>query len=518
MPAMKKPPTQLSDSDWVKLILGITIFLGLLVRIFPALIVGFPLNDGGMFLVMIRDLIANGFRLPAFTTYNLSNIPYAYPPLGFYLAGMLSALGIPDIEVLRWLPIFLNFASIPAFFVLARALLKDELKAALATMVYAMVPGNFAWQIMGGGVTRALGILFILLALYQVLQMFRSGRWKHAWLSMLFCSLAVLSHPEVSLATATGCGLFWAFFGRTRRGTLQAALVAIGTVVLTAPWWGSVLAYHGLTPFEAVLHSGAYNSNPLKTLITDLFNFDPWAGIFHLIFLCGLAWSLYKKQWFLPAWLLLPYLVEPRSAPAFAYLPEAMLAAIAIADAGPAILRRLSHKNMVDGAPTSLSQSKGANVVAMGLLMLWFVQGALYGFRIVNTSLRPPIPQRVMAWAGANTPLESEFIIVTGIPGIMTDPLQEWFPAFALRNSRSTLQGLEWTLGEQFFPRLKQLAALQECKQASCLEGWSESTGLSYNHVLLEKNAETEPLLGTLRGDANYKLLYEEGSYLIFAR
>jgi hypothetical protein len=107
---------------------------------------------------------------------------------------------------------------------------------------------------------------------------------------------------------------------------------------------------------------------------------------------------------------------------------------------------------------------------------------------------------------------------MTGMPGTLTDPVQEWFPAFALRNSRSTLQGLEWTLGKQFFPRLKQLAALQECKQASCLEAWSESTGLSYSHVLLERNTETESLLETLKGDTSYKLLYEEGSYLIFRR
>src|SRR5438093_1573766 len=66
----------------------------------------FPLVDGGMFYAMVRDIQANGFGFPAFTSYNSLQIPFAYPPLPFYLAAVLSAvtpLGIP--EVLRVLPL-----------------------------------------------------------------------------------------------------------------------------------------------------------------------------------------------------------------------------------------------------------------------------------------------------------------------------------------------------------------------------------------------------------------------------
>ena len=70
----------------------------------PLLLVGFPLNDGGMFLVMIRDLRLNGFALPAFTSYNLSNIPFAYPPLGLYAGAILNLLGVRELDILKWLP------------------------------------------------------------------------------------------------------------------------------------------------------------------------------------------------------------------------------------------------------------------------------------------------------------------------------------------------------------------------------------------------------------------------------
>src|SRR5688572_1119349 len=53
---------------------------------------GFPLNDGGLFYVMVEDLKANDYRLPQYTSYNGGQIPYAYPPAIFYLTGAASSL------------------------------------------------------------------------------------------------------------------------------------------------------------------------------------------------------------------------------------------------------------------------------------------------------------------------------------------------------------------------------------------------------------------------------------------
>ncbi len=48
----------------------------------------FPLNDGGLFATMIQDLVNNRLLLPASTTYNGLDIPFAYPPLAFYVAAL----------------------------------------------------------------------------------------------------------------------------------------------------------------------------------------------------------------------------------------------------------------------------------------------------------------------------------------------------------------------------------------------------------------------------------------------
>src|SRR3990172_8870389 len=90
--------------EWHAVILGTALILGAAARILPPLIAGFPLNDGGMFYVMIKDLSGNDFRLPLFTTYNLAEIPFAYPPFGLYVGAILARLNLSVVEILRWLP------------------------------------------------------------------------------------------------------------------------------------------------------------------------------------------------------------------------------------------------------------------------------------------------------------------------------------------------------------------------------------------------------------------------------
>lgn len=504
---MKRPATDLSRDQWVILLLVITGLFSIATRLFPALMTGFPLNDGGMFLVMVRDLRANGFSLPAFTSYNFQNIPYAYPPFGMYAAGLIGALGIPDLELLRWLPVLFNLLTIPAFFLLARELLNDPVQASAAAMIYALVPDSFTWQIMGGGLTRAPGMLFLLLAQYHALRMFRGGSRRRVLLTALFCALTILSHPEAGLAAASSCALLWVWFGRSREGTLRAALAAAGALALTAPWWGSVLRLHGTAPFESVLFSGGYG-NVLGVSLRAFFNpVDLWTGTFHLVLLAGLVWSLYRRRWLLPLWLALPFLVEPRPAPAYAYIPAVILAAQALTEALLALLKR----------PADL-EWKVIRAVVLSLAVLWFVQSLLFGYRIRNTSLVPPRPQEAMRWVGANTPAGSRFITLTGNPDAMTDPLQEWFPALSGRRNLTTLQGGEWTLGRLFFAYRAELGRLQACGDPACLEERAAITGSDFTHVFVERNLNTERLLDSLSRDSRYRLLYENGDHFIFAR
>ena len=125
------------------LALQVGFFAGSVLRFLPGILTAFPVNDGGMLLAMIRDLRSNEFLIPSITSYNFSNIPFAYPPFGMYVAAFLSRwLPISDLEVLQWVPALVSAAIILVFYWLARQFLDSVAKATIATLLYAVVPGS----------------------------------------------------------------------------------------------------------------------------------------------------------------------------------------------------------------------------------------------------------------------------------------------------------------------------------------------------------------------------------------
>jgi len=76
-----------------------------MVRLAITLRSDFPLNDGGLFFSMARDLKRAHYALPGEKSYNGADLPFAYPPLGIYLAALAdSALpaGLPPGDPVEW--------------------------------------------------------------------------------------------------------------------------------------------------------------------------------------------------------------------------------------------------------------------------------------------------------------------------------------------------------------------------------------------------------------------------------
>ena len=136
---MNKTSSHAKDVTGFFLIL--TLVFGIAVRILPLLRVDFPLVDGGMFYSMIKDLQTANFSLPMFTTYNNAQIPFAYPPLAFYLAGILNAAtNISILNILQWMPVIVTILNIPLFFYFAKQV---DLTA------HVSVASNYAYYIVG---------------------------------------------------------------------------------------------------------------------------------------------------------------------------------------------------------------------------------------------------------------------------------------------------------------------------------------------------------------------------------
>lgn len=544
--------------DWPALLLLIALLFGGLARFMPAFMTRFPINDGGMFYTMAQELSANGYALPVTTSYNGLDLPFAYPPLGLYLASLLSDAStslsaslarIPLLEAFLWLPPLLSLLAIPAFYLLARALLADRLRAALAALFFALTPGRYDWHIMGGGVTRALGFLFLLLAAFYVLRFFSSpllnggfrksyfgGRgdpevelrdsqtfhsdWNFFFLAILFSSLAVLSHPEVGLQTFGVCAVLWLFFGRTRRGTLGAFLIAVGVFLLTAPWWGTVLAQHGFAPFLSALQTGQHAAIHWPTLLFGLFASGEFIPLLLILRLAGLVYAIWKQEYLFLALMIVPALLDPRSAASIAFLPLSMVAALGFMDFLPFVQKWRGVE-----MPSILS-SRAGEIALLVLSLILFMECGLNNFRIINATLTDE-ERAAMNWLRENLPPDQNFLILTGRPYSMSDPVQEWFPVLAGQHSQTTLQGLEWILGAEFTNRLNDLAALQACADIACVEAWANRTGLGFDYLWVSKFPAGRPsestravqrLLAELKASEPYRLVYENASAAIFER
>ena len=179
--------------------LFLAIALGIWVRLSSVLAADFPLNDGGLFWQMAQEIRENGYALPAFTGYNFERIPFAYPPLGFYVTALVSDIfGISPLQAVRVLPALWSIAAAVAFWFLAREILRSQFAAALATLLWVLLPYTWEWFVMGGGLTRSSGKFFALLALCNAhAALRRDSHCALTWREVraaLFFGLALLCH------------------------------------------------------------------------------------------------------------------------------------------------------------------------------------------------------------------------------------------------------------------------------------------------------------------------------------
>ena len=513
--------TELAD-----LILMLAVFIGAFMRFNPTLLAGFAINDGGMFSVMVDDLETSRYRLPAFTSYNHLNIPFAYPPLGFYLGRIASDLfGLSAPEALRWVPAFFASLSVPAFYLLALRLLKNKYHAAISTLLFALMPRALSWFVMGGGLTRSPGQFFMLLTLATVIRLYEENRRVDIFLAGLFGGLAVMSHPEAAVHTFVSAILFWIMLSRSRTSFINSLLVGALVFLVSAPWWGTVISHHGVEP---LLNGARTGNNPLAVfhLLFFVFTEEPYATIIAILGLIGLAHRLMRRDYLLPLWMVIPFLVEGRSAAGPAAIPLAMLAAIGLMDV---VIAALQPKVESEVQQVDRVSSVELNVLLYVFLYLIF-STSQFGLQLSQATLYPP-DQEAMNWIRENTPANSRFLVLTGTSSVSCDSVLEWFPALTGQQSIFTVQGTEWTKGADFNDYVRSTYEVQECLpdgDASCLDAAVSRS--AYDFIYLSKTLRVDncvPLdlqrtfsyfLEHMHGNESFETIYETEGVVIFVK
>lgn len=397
-------------------LLGVALVTGLGLRLAPILVADFPLRDGGLFVTMAHDIRHASFGLPLFSTFNTGEVPFAYPPLGIYILALVP--GDPIVTE-RWLPLLWSMLAIPAFYLLARES-TDEPRAGLSALIFAAMP--VTWAIEGGGVTRALALVLLLLALWRVTILLRVPGLRNAALAGALAGLAMLTHPAVGpTGLASGAVLF--AFNPSRRGAAFMGVAAAIAALITSPWLAVVLTRYGL---DAIL-AGASAHHTEETL-GRLLTIGPSAiGTLDFVLplaLLGLALALHRRQWILPVWLLL-VLAVPGGEGRYAAIVWAMLAATGAVTIAEAV------------------RPAGALRVTAAIGLAWlFVAPLLAGY--MHFQAIPEGIRAEMARAGRGTAPGARFAVVVDDSRLEAMVL-DWFPTLSGRISPGTYQGLEWT-------------------------------------------------------------------------
>ncbi len=522
----------LTESQLAGFLVFFASFLGLLVRLALPLASSVPLNDGGLFFVMTRDLQANHYVLPVFTSYNDANIPFAYPPLAFYFIGLLSDLTqIPLLDIFRLLPAMISAFAIPVIYLLAAEFLPSKISAAFVAFLLAFTPRAFEWLIMGGGITRSFGFLFALLTIYSARRLFITGAARYNFITSIWATLMVLSHPEAIPHTILAGLVILFFSGLSRKNLLSASMVAGLVILFAAPWWVVVILRHSIDPFLAAAATAQINNGSWFLQLFSIFRFEftsepyiAWIAMFSLV---GAFHTIFKRSYLLPIWLLLHYLLEPRSGTLYMLVPMLLLAAIGM----DLILSIFSNprpdrekiKNGSDSDKrinyTKLALFPGLRGFFLFITAYLLVASYVSAYFIYDrVTLKDPDLQ-AMTWISENTPPTASFLLVTdGQP--LLDPQSDWFPALTGRKSLATVFGYEWVPDGRFSDRIEKYSALQDCahQSAACLDQWLSESNLGLPLIYIKKAASTMPLEDDLRSNTSYKQIYENSGVVIIQR
>lgn len=459
-------------------LLVLAIALAIVVRAVPVLSSDWPLHDGGLFMVMIQDLRDAHFVLPLYSTYNLDQIPFAYPPLAIYLTALLNAAGLDLVGLMRSIPLFASVATVPVVYILTIELTGRRSIAGVAAVALALAPRSYEWLIIGGGLTRAPGMLFALLAIWQGIRLLRHPSVFRIAMTGLAGGATILTHPEASLFCVVSLALLLISRGRTWRG--MGAMVAAGALALAiaSPFLWVVLSRHGVDAISAAAGSRtALLGNTMRTLIFGQFTGATAFDLFLGIGFVGLLVEIGRGRYLVPLWVLVTPVVILGAGFTYSMVPWSILVAVAVVDVLVPAVDRLAA-----GRPF------GRPLLDVGLVGAAVLASLATGFGTDSPIHELRAEDRTaMVWASENLPVGADVAVVTGLPW-WNDASSEWFPAIARRHSIATPQGYEWTA---YFVRQQERDRLLQdtCGRgtAACLRAWADHFDVRVDYVYIPK-------------------------------
>lgn len=473
------------DRVWLTAILA----TGLLVHLVYLETHPYPAYGAGLYLAAAEQVSQHGYGLPGrIPGYTAGGVPFAYPPLMFYVAAAVRDLtGVGPFAYSRLLPGLLATAYLVPYYAVARELLDGTPEAGVATVLLATAPPALQWHLSAGGIVRAAGFLLAITGPYAGLRAFRDGHGGWLAAATALFGLTVLTHPVYAVFFGLTQVLLFLGFSRTPRGLLRGAVMAAGGLVLASPWLVTVAGVHGTGIFTAAAGTHGGLGGGLTRLVTEFaYPVDlDLAAPYFLAAYGGAAYAVARRRFFLPAWLLCAGYVVGK--PRFLFVPGAMLMTGAVFGAVVPRVRRTSLRHALE-RPERRTVEVG--VVAL-LAVTAVATGTAFAAGALDThngdrsqpSFVDAHDDEAMAWAAANTEPGATFVVL--------GDAAEWFP---LRTDRTILVGpwgVEWTTPQRYRTQLALFKGVSACDNAACLRETLAANDLSPDYVYVPKGGYT---------------------------
>ena len=248
----------------------------------------FPLSFAGLYSLMGELLAKNNFVLPTVVPYyGPGNIPFAYPPLGFYfMAFAHHYLNVSTINYLRFIPALFAFLAIfPAFYFIA-LLTKSKAIACITILFYSIAPIFFDYNLESTGVVRALAHLFTVAGLLLFLLSLKKTSLLFALFSGIFIGLVILSHLTNAVFLIVSVFLLALSEGMSKKKALLAFMALFLGILISSFWWVTMLIRFGPTIFENILNS----HGNLSFLKSSCYSYQSNRVFYSNVYRCSTSW------------------------------------------------------------------------------------------------------------------------------------------------------------------------------------------------------------------------------------
>lgn len=500
------------DRVWLATVLGVSCLIYLVYLVTHP----YPAYGAGLYSEIAEQITRHGYTLPkSIPGYTSNGVPFAYPPLMFYVAAAVrDVTGVDAITYSRVVPGLFVMASLVPYYYTAKELLPTVPHAGVATLVFAVTPEALQWHLSAGGMVRAPALLFTLTGAFMGVRLFRDDEYRWLVPSALLFGLTVLTHPTYTVFFVLTFVLLFATFDRTPSGLATGAAVALGGFLLASPWWLEVVSIHGVDTFfgAAGTHSGL-GGGVERVVRVFVYPLEPDADVlFYLGVFVGTLYGVVRRRTFLLGWFFVPGFVVGK--PRFLFVAGSLLSASFLLDW---VLPRVRRH-------TASGRTLAPTAVAVVLVVLATGTGTLFAASLLDShgesATQPAFVDdddvEAMRWV-ETTPTDAEFVVA--------GDAAEWFPHLTDRTILVGPWGVEWTTPAQYSHQLTLYKELSVCHTERCLTTTISNADVSPDYVYVPKDEYTvrgfehaQPSsmrTGLIESD-RYDLVYENDGVMIF--